>query len=376
MTEYLFVREEDITSIVNAAIAALNLGSAAYEDVGFFATAAQGALADSALQDVVDDVSPQLGGNLDFNGFYATGGYFYGNAGALTASLNVVNAGTDGGVFGRVANFKYLSPTPAVNDQALLSLYQYNNAGTPEEIEYGRVSARIRSLTDGSESGELLLGNIESGTFGARVAVRGFDFSPVASDAVALGRSDSFWSDLFLGSGGVINWNNGDVLITHSANALVFSGASGGYFYDAGVSMAGEVHASGANGAFVLHRRDTDATVWFMYSAAGNLQWYDAVGATDRLFLNASTIGPALNDGLSLGAATLAFSDLFLASGAVINWANGDMTLTHASNQLTLAGGYINLGLSDYADDTAASAGGVPIGSLYHNSGAVRVRVA
>lgn len=32
------------------------------------ATAAQGALADSALQDVVDDTTPQLGGNLDVNG--------------------------------------------------------------------------------------------------------------------------------------------------------------------------------------------------------------------------------------------------------------------------------------------------------------------
>lgn len=43
-------------------------GTAAASDTGDFATAAQGTLADSALQDVVDDTTPQLGGNLDVNG--------------------------------------------------------------------------------------------------------------------------------------------------------------------------------------------------------------------------------------------------------------------------------------------------------------------
>lgn len=47
---------------------ALGLGSAAINNSTAFATAAQGTLADSALQDLVDDTSPQLGGNLDVNG--------------------------------------------------------------------------------------------------------------------------------------------------------------------------------------------------------------------------------------------------------------------------------------------------------------------
>lgn len=51
-----------------AARTALNLGTAATSDTGDFATASQGSLADSALQDVVDDTTPQLGGNLDVNG--------------------------------------------------------------------------------------------------------------------------------------------------------------------------------------------------------------------------------------------------------------------------------------------------------------------
>lgn len=48
---------------------------------------------------------------------------------------------------------------------------------------------------------------------------------------------------------------------------------------------------------------------------------------------------PSTNDGAALGAAaTGEWSDLFLASGGVINWANGNVTLTHASGLLTLAG--------------------------------------
>lgn len=48
---------------------------------------------------------------------------------------------------------------------------------------------------------------------------------------------------------------------------------------------------------------------------------------------------PASNDGAALGSATASWSDLFLASGGVVDWNNGDVTLTHASNALTVGGG-------------------------------------
>ena len=48
---------------------------------------------------------------------------------------------------------------------------------------------------------------------------------------------------------------------------------------------------------------------------------------------------PATSDGVALGSATKMWSDLFLASGGVVNFNNGDMTLTHSSNTLTVAGG-------------------------------------
>ena len=48
--------------------------------------------------------------------------------------------------------------------------------------------------------------------------------SPVTSDGVALGTGSLMWSDIFLASGSVVNFNNGDVALTHSSNAVTLSG--------------------------------------------------------------------------------------------------------------------------------------------------------
>lgn len=66
------------------------------------------------------------------------------------------------------------------------------------------------------------------------------DLSPDTSDGASLGTltGPKFWSDLFFASGAVVNWNSGDVTLTHSANALSFAGATG-YSFDAGtISIA------------------------------------------------------------------------------------------------------------------------------------------
>ena len=52
-----------------------------------------------------------------------------------------------------------------------------------------------------------------------------------------------------------------------------------------------------------------------------------------------ATIAPTVNDGAALGTTALGFSDLHLATGAVINWANGETIITGAADSLTLEGG-------------------------------------
>ena len=52
-----------------------------------------------------------------------------------------------------------------------------------------------------------------------------------------------------------------------------------------------------------------------------------------------NSLSPGSSDGTALGTASLMWADLFLASGGVVNFNNGDITLTHSSNTLTVAGG-------------------------------------
>lgn len=62
---------------------------------------------------------------------------------------------------------------------------------------------------------------------------------PGTSDAAALGSATKMWSDLFLGSGGVIDWNAGDVTVTHFATngkRLVSTGA-----WDATAFRSGQI---------------------------------------------------------------------------------------------------------------------------------------
>jgi len=69
------------------------------------------------------------------------------------------------------------------------------------------------------------------------------------------------------------------------------------------------------------------------------------LNANNKLVFDGARMYPNSNDGYGLGIASNAFSDLFLASGAVINFNNGDVTLTHGSGQVDFSGG--NLVLSD-----------------------------
>lgn len=54
-------------------------------------------------------------------------------------------------------------------------------------------------------------------------------------------------------------------------------------------------------------------------------------------------IAPTVDDGAALGDATHNFSDLFLASGALINYANSNVVITHSSGILTMGTGEMRI---------------------------------
>jgi hypothetical protein len=71
------------------------------------------------------------------------------------------------------------------------------------------------------------------------------NFTPTASDGAALGTSSLMWSDLFLASGSVVNWNNGNVTLTHSAGALTLAGGTLALGAN-NLTMTGSLAATGA----------------------------------------------------------------------------------------------------------------------------------
>lgn len=192
-----------------------------------------------------------------------------------------------------------LGITKKITYANLLATLLTNPMTTAGDVIYGGASGIPTRLANGS-SGQVLTSNGGTaapswqtpggGGGGANVALS--NLSGVAintslllgtSDGGALGSTTKMWSDIFLAAGAVINFNNGDVTITHSTNQLTFAGASTGYFFD-------------------------------------------------------SLVAPVSNDGGALGSTTNQWSDVYIAEGGVINWDNGDATLTQSGNTVTLAG--------------------------------------
>ena len=151
-------------------------------------------------------------------------------------------------------------------------------------------------------------------------------FSPGASNGSALGTTSLMWADLFVASGGVINFNNGDVTVTHAANTLSFGGATT-YPFDAPVYLADGSAAAPA----LTFTSDPDSG---LYSIGANNVGLALNGAIEW-DLTTSAFSPGASDGSALGTASLMWSDLFLASGGVINFNNGNATLTHSAGLLT-----------------------------------------
>ena len=203
--------------------------------------------------------------------------------GALTASRNVVV---------QTANKLYLIKNATTGGY---SIVVKTAAGTGVTIANG---ASRWVYSDGT--------NVVDGQFGPLL--------PSSNDGGALGAVGTAWSDLFGATGFTFNLNN-DWIATHSAAVLTVGTG------DLRVTTAG------TNTASVV--------------TVGGTQTLTNKTMTSPV-LNTPTVGtsllPTTDDGAPLGSTTKEWSDLFLASGGVINWAAGDVTITHSANLLAFAG--------------------------------------
>ena len=170
------------------------------------------------------------------------------------SGTNYLMESTDAGATaGPVLEFYRNSATPAASD--ILGNITFNgedSAGNTQE--YASIETVIVDATSTSEDGQLDFYATKAGTrtkflsitatamahTGAAAYTVDAVLRPASNDGAALGVSGTAWADLFLASGSVINFNAGDVTITHSANALTFAGAASGYYFDGAVFGSGQ----------------------------------------------------------------------------------------------------------------------------------------
>lgn len=143
---------------------------------------------------------------------------------------------------------------------------------------------------------------------------------PAVDGALPLGAAANRWSNLFLATGGKIDWNNGDVTITHAADLLAFAGAASGYTFD--------------NLLIVGHTASLS-----IGSNADNHQQYGTTAATGGMALGMfnATAGTAAHfdfyrsKNAAIGSATVVASGDVLGN---INWYGAQQTGTFATQTM------------------------------------------
>ncbi len=216
----------------------------------------------------------------------------------------------------------------------------------------GGVTASGSSAFDFSGSTGAFKTSTGVNTFGGSSNLFAATISPSVDDAAALGTASLRWSDLFLASGGTLNFANSDVVVTHSTGILTVGTGDfrvttagtntasvvtvGGTQELAAKTLTAQVVKTGLTASGSASNDFSASTGTFKTSTGLNI-----FGGSTHSF--AGKLFPASDDGAALGDTTHHFSDLFLATGAVVNYQNGNVVITHTSGILTMGTGELRI---------------------------------
>ena len=136
--------------------------------------------------------------------------------------------------------------------------------------------------------------------------------------------------------------NNGPVISASSANHDLRLVASGTGFVrsNSPFKAASDVVIITDDGVDYTPGSDIDVDIATI-NVTGTPRWF--WNENFNAFSTTHGITLSVDDAGALGKSGAGFSDLFLASGAVINFSAGDVTITHASNLLSIAGGSLTV---------------------------------
>ena len=163
--------------------------------------------------------------------------------------------------------------------------------------------------------------------------------TPGTSDGTALGTTSLMWSDLFLASGGVMNFNNGNVTMTHSADTLTVVGATVAFTASTAVTVSNDLKLA-SDSAVLGFGADNDTTLThtdgtgLTLNSTNKLTFGDAAS-----FVQQSSDGVLRIDGeatvdINASTAVTISNDLKLDSdAAVLSFgADSEASITHADD--------------------------------------------
>lgn len=142
---------------------------------------------------------------------------------------------------------------------------------------------------DAKGSGTIRLGATSTGDIEfSRNAV------PTASDGAAIGTTSLMWSDIFLASGGLLDFNNGNMRIAHSAGSLTISGVANASTLTLSLTAPASSHAfflmsAPTNGYVTVNRNQTFSRTWDFGAASAGHPYGDTFYISDL-----TTFGRAL----------------------------------------------------------------------------------
>ena len=338
----------------------VTLGTAASAATGDFATAAQGALADSALQ--AADVS----GKADLSGASFTGNVDIAKSfpdlqfksGDEQRILFADGGGSANGGIKFVSNtMKFFAGGIASGNQILSfdadSIDIEQDVILNDERVYFNSGSQLIRLKD-NQTSALKIQNHDGSTLeflDFKTANSGeqliFGAPNQFNSTITVGEDDTGYDVKFFGATA-----SAYMLWDESADDLILAG-------DAGLVVP--------EGQLTIGATAVTAT-------GAELNYVDGVTSSIQGQLNTLSALTTVHGGL-LNATAGTVS----AQVAVIPDASKDITgfrdLT-ASRRVTAASVVFSGGLSDYADDTAAAAGGIAVGQLYRTGSAVKIRVS
>lgn len=111
--------------------------------------------------------------------------------------------------------------------------------------------------------------------------------------------------------------------------------------WNTGGTITWETPGGAANAVTAASAAGSSGLFWVSAGADRTASATNTITTINATTANVTNLLPVSNDGAAIGASGTAFSDAFLANGAVINFNAGNLTLTHSAGTLTNSGAYV-----------------------------------